>query len=132
MELVPISTLPNGATFRCPWRNEGAQYGQLKYCGAASAIVRVPKALGDGWDNDVTWSLGTLVEPCTDKEYLEQTYGSRENNPNASTVVSPVKRVWAICDEMDGNRKAILAKAEEEGINRNTAKTQYYKWKKNK
>lgn len=39
-------------------------------------------------------------------------------------------RVWAIADELHGDRPAIIAKAVAEGINKATATTQYSRWKK--
>lgn len=51
---------------------------------------------------------------------------------NASTVESPVKRVWAIADSMpDAKRKDVIAACVEEGIAFFTARTQYQKWKQN-
>jgi hypothetical protein len=51
---------------------------------------------------------------------------------NASTVESPVKRVWAIADSMpDAKRKDVIAACIEEGIAFFTARTQYQKWKQN-
>lgn len=51
---------------------------------------------------------------------------------NASTVESPVKRVWAIADSMpEAKRKDVIAACVEEGITFFTARTQYQKWKQN-
>jgi uncharacterized protein (DUF779 family) len=51
---------------------------------------------------------------------------------NASTVESPVKRVWAIADSMpDAKRKDVIAACVEQGIAFYTARTQYQKWKQN-
>ncbi len=51
---------------------------------------------------------------------------------NASTVESPVKRVWAIADSMpDAKRKDVIAACVAEGIAFFTARTQYQKWKQN-
>lgn len=51
---------------------------------------------------------------------------------NASTVESPVKRVWAIADSMpEAKRKDVIAACVEEGIAFFTARTQYQKWKQN-
>jgi len=51
---------------------------------------------------------------------------------NASTVESPVKRVWAIADSMpEAKRKDVIAACVAEGIAFFTARTQYQKWKQN-
>lgn len=51
---------------------------------------------------------------------------------NASTVDSPVKRVWAIADSMpEAKRKDVIAACVAEGIAFFTARTQYQKWKQN-
>lgn len=51
---------------------------------------------------------------------------------NASTVESPVKRVWAIADSMpEAKRKDVIAACVKEGIAFFTARTQYQKWKQN-
>jgi hypothetical protein len=51
---------------------------------------------------------------------------------NRSSVGSPVSRVWLICDTYGHHfsRKAIIGMCVKAGINRNTASTQYYHWKK--
>lgn len=52
---------------------------------------------------------------------------------NASTVASPVKRVWEIADSMPGaKRKEIIAECIAQGIAFYTARTQYQKWSQNK
>lgn len=52
---------------------------------------------------------------------------------NRSTAESPTKRVWAIADAMPGATRAeVVAKCVAEGINRNTAGTQYHHWSKAK
>lgn len=50
----------------------------------------------------------------------------------SSTVARPVDRVWAFCDRhgMDYSRKAVINYLVGMGINRNTAQTQYGKWRK--
>ncbi|MEV2063535.1 hypothetical protein ABZQ88_10320 [Pseudomonas aeruginosa] len=51
---------------------------------------------------------------------------------NASTVESPVKRVWVIADSMpEVKRKDVIAACVAEGIAFFTARTQYQKWKQN-
>lgn len=48
-----------------------------------------------------------------------------------STVNSPVRLVWEICDANRGAaRKSIIARCVSAGINKNTASTQYYHWKR--
>lgn len=52
------------------------------------------------------------------------------NAINRSTVNSPVRRVWAICGQNPSlSRKEIIQICVNHGINRNTAQTQYSKWK---
>jgi hypothetical protein len=52
---------------------------------------------------------------------------------NRSTAESPTKRVWAIADGMPGASRAdVVAACVAQGINRNTAGTQYHHWSKAK
>lgn len=49
--------------------------------------------------------------------------------PNASSIKSPCKMVWEICEQMKGERRGVvLAKCVESGIAYNTARTQYQQW----
>jgi hypothetical protein len=55
--------------------------------------------------------------------------GARER----STAISPVKIVWAVCDELaEQGRAAIIAACVEQGVHPSTAATQYAKWKRYK
>jgi hypothetical protein len=50
-----------------------------------------------------------------------------------SAADSPVKRVWAICNSMpNAARKHIITKCIEQGVNPNTAATQYAAWKRDR
>ena len=52
---------------------------------------------------------------------------------NRSDGDSPVKRVWAIAEAMPGaNRSEVVSACVAAGINKNTAGTQYFHWKKSK
>lgn len=86
---------------------------------------------------------GVELEPITpslwlgDKEAFE--HRSREHKATAagprakSDVESPTKLVWKIADEMPGaDRKDVIAACVEQGVNKATAQTQYYRWAKAK
>jgi hypothetical protein len=50
-----------------------------------------------------------------------------------STIQSPVKVVWAVCEEMKGAaRKDVVAECMKRGVNVHTAKTQYQRWSASK
>lgn len=50
-----------------------------------------------------------------------------------STIQSPVKVVWAVCEEMKGAaRKDVVAECTKRGVNVHTAKTQYQRWSASK
>lgn len=51
---------------------------------------------------------------------------------SASTIESPVRRVWEIADSMpDAKRKDVVDACIAQGINFFTARTQYQKWRQN-
>lgn len=54
--------------------------------------------------------------------------GTREK----STAESPVKIVWAVCEEKNGDRKAIIDECVSRGVHPSTAATQYSRWKRSK
>lgn len=65
----------------------------------------------------------------------EQVIRDRRDNPKKvrqrSAVHGAVSQVHKICERMKGQpRKDVIAACVKEGINENTAKTQYYKWQK--
>jgi hypothetical protein len=48
-----------------------------------------------------------------------------------STIQSPVKVVWTVCEEMkSAARKDVVAECMKRGVNVHTAKTQYQRWTK--
>ena len=50
---------------------------------------------------------------------------------NKSTVRKPVDIVWGMCKDMpDAARDEIVEACVALGVNKNTAKTQYYHWRK--
>ena len=65
--------------------------------------------------------------PGTKSSPVQGSGGPRER----SAADSPVKRVWAIADEMIGQpRKDVIAACVAAGVNKSTANTQYYHWSK--
>lgn len=129
-DLAPLGTFEAESIFLCPWKPHNANIGRVRRIGIGSVDVHVPNQDGDGWSQD-TWAPSTLVLPLEDREqYTRQTFGSSTTVQNKSKVSGPVAIVHEICDEMEGDRKAILEECEKRGINPNTAKTQYYAWRK--
>lgn len=128
--MTHLATLPEGSYFEAPWRKEGQRFGHLQHVGDASCRVRIPYE--DGWD--VTqWSSGTEVLPATQDQFLRQgNTGTSDGSPRQhSAIENPVQIVHALCDEMEGSpRDTIIAACVERGVNINTAKTQYYAWRK--
>ena len=50
-----------------------------------------------------------------------------------STIQSPVKVVWAVCEEMKSSaRKDVVAECMRRGVNVHTAKTQFQRWSASK
>lgn len=67
----------------------------------------------------------------TDEERAKRREQSQEGYKEMSTVSNPVQKVWDICNEnMELKRKEIIEICVEAGIAKNTAATQYAKWKK--
>ena len=129
--MVQLQTLSEGQAFRLPWRKPGVQLGRLLHIGVGSATVRIPRADGEGWDQ-MPVSLGTDVEATDIGEYQKQVVGSTEQNKRErSEVEKPVAVVHRICDEMEGStRNEIVQACTEAGVNRSTALTQFYAWRK--
>lgn len=129
---VDIASLPEGSTFRCPWRRPGADVGKILRIGPGSIHVHAANQEGTGWETS-HWSPSTAVEPCPEELYHRQSFGTGAGRlRNRSDAESPVQTVHRICDEMEGaDRKDVIAACVEAGVNINTAKTQYYHWKKN-
>lgn len=67
-----------------------------------------------------------------DRAIKEGPSGSEQKKPRErSKVGGAVARVWEVCEKNPGmDRKAVIAKCVEMGINENTAKTQYAQWRK--
>lgn len=127
---VALRTLKPGTAFRAPWRPEGEDIGELLEVGVGSCRVRIPEHDGASWGK-TNWSPNTLVEPTTVKELRAQSLTSDGSLRAKSTTESPVATVHRICDEMKGKpRDEIIQACINEGVNPNTAKTQYYKWRK--
>lgn len=136
MQKVKLSSLQPGDAFIAPWRNPEIAVGEIRDIGKGSVGVHVPVLEGEGWE-DTRWALGTMVVPTTRDRLNGQSIGTR--NRNRSKTDSPVERVHAICDELLAiaqqrkqplKRDDVIAKCLEEGINVNTAKTQFYAWRK--
>jgi hypothetical protein len=110
--------------------------------GAGSVTVKIPRVEGDGWEKDgYVISPGALVVPCESEEFFTQGFGKTETSGrmrNRSEAKKPVDIVWTLCDEMltrgvkptTVERDKVVAAALEQGVNENTAKTQFYKWRK--
>jgi hypothetical protein len=129
---VEIKDLKVGDAFIADWRPEGKQIGILVDKSESSVAVKIPDLYDDGKfegsEGSCRWSTATLVIPTTREEFnLSRSGGNRER----SATTSPVEKVHAICDSMpNADRKDIIAKCVADGINANTAKTQYYAWRK--
>ena len=133
MTTVALGSLPAGAdgTFTCPWKEEGKNAGIVLRSGVGSVQVRVANQEGDGWDT-THWSRDTQVTPVPAEVYRAQGFGKADER-NRSSVESPVKMVHRICTELaeqGKDRKAMIEECVKQGINENTAKTQYYAWRK--
>ena len=80
---------------------------------------------------------GHTVEPITPSMWGKDDKPSKVKGTVASRarseVESPTKLVWSIADSMPGaDRKEVIAACVEQGINKSTAQTQYYRWSKAK
>ena len=129
--MVALAELQEGTYFEMPWRPPHARFGHLQRIGSGSCHVRVPKTDEDGGWEYTHWAPGTKVLPATEQQFLTQG-GSTEGTPRErSTAESPVQIVHSLCREMEGaSRDTIIAECLKRGVNINTAKTQYYRWRK--
>jgi len=128
---VPLHTLPEDSYFELPWRNEGSRFGYLKRTTDSGCSVKIPKPDGVGYD-EYSISRRTRVLPATEHDYLTQRSDKEDAKPRAkSEIESPVAVVHRICDELEGHhRDEIIQACIDQGVNPNTAKTQYYVWRK--
>lgn len=123
-----LASLEIGTAFIAPWRPDGRNVGELVYKGLGSCTVRIPDSEGMGWDR-TTWAHGTEVIP-TDRAALNEQHLGNEDR-NRSSADSPVETVHALCDQMKGaTRDEIISACVAKGVNINTAKTQYYAWRR--
>lgn len=138
LTLVELGSLSDGDTFLCPWKEEGKNAGKIRNRGVGSVGVHVPNQDSDGWE-ETRWSPATQVVPCEPELYNRQGFGATGGRDvNRSEAESPVKLVHRICTEMIPNaanvtkeqRKAAMDECIKQGVNPNTAKTQYYHWRK--
>ena len=135
-ELVKVGSLAPRDAFEMPWRDEGKNIGEVIDIGVGSATVNIPRAEGDGWER-TNWSLDANVIPCSrDRLRTQDLVGTgTADNRVRSTTEKPVETVHRICAELHAQgkgRKEILEACIKAGVNPNTAKTQYYHWRKNK
>lgn len=133
MTLTTLGEMQDGDHFLLPGRKPGVAAGKLIRIGLGSASVHIPKVDGEGWDS-ITIALGTQVEPCSPELYNQQGYGEKGTGGrvrNRSEVKRPVDIVWGMCRDMPGaTRNEIVDACVALGVNINTARTQYYKWRK--
>lgn len=128
--MVKLGTLEVGSAFIADWRPEGRNIGEVVDRGVGSVTVRIPESDGSGWER-TPWSHGTDVIPTTREALNSQSLGSSGEARNRSTADNPVERVHQICAELGvAKRDEIWARCVAEGININTAKTQYYVYRK--
>lgn len=128
-DTIALGELEEGDAFLCPWKPAGVNVGEVIKKGTGSVTVRAPNQDCDGWDR-TPWAPETRVVPCDVEKVRSQTFGAEVDTSNRSKVKGAVSVVHDICDDLKGDRKAILAECEKRGINPNTAKTQYYAWRK--
>jgi hypothetical protein len=140
MKIVTVGSLAEGDTFIYPWRPYGQRAGRVERVGLGSVSVHVARHEGDGWERTAI-AHSTQVSPCPAEEYHEQSFGEGSSRvANRSQVRKPTEVVWAICDEMFADvdtlttamRDEMVKRAIADGVNESTAKTQYYRWKKNR
>lgn len=132
MDHVLLETIEEEACFILPGRPAGVHAGKVITQGMGSTTVHIPRHEGDGWDT-LPIARGTQVYPCHRDVYENQGFGqSRDSRvKNRSEVKKPCDIVWAVCKEMSTSpRNDIIAECIKQGVNPNTAKTQYYKWRK--
>jgi hypothetical protein len=130
-QAVQLSDLAPGSAFVMPWRGD-RNIGELVDIGAGSVGVRVPKSKeGEAaatWDFE-RWAASTRVIPTTREALNTQVIGS--TNRAKSAAESPVELVHRLCSEMKGKtRDEIVTACVAQGVNINTARTQYYAWRK--
>ena len=128
---MQLHELEPGQAFIMPWRPRGAHVGRVLSVGLGSATVHVPKTEDGTWER-TNWALATEIVPCSEEDFhaIHGTTGGRMMN--RSKVESPVEIVWAVCDELGDDRDAVVAECVRRGVNINTAKTQFYKWRKSR
>lgn len=129
---MQVSELKEGAVFVFPWRPPGYHVGRVLRIGKGSAHVKQRKLLDGTWE-DTYIALATEVELGTEEEFAEVFGGmmTKDGTKNRSTNESPVATVHRLCEENpEAPRKAIVEMAVKLGVNANTAKTQYYRWKR--
>lgn len=77
---------------------------------------------------------GHELEPMTPSLWNDKSEARAEGTIASrarSEAESPTKLVWSIADSMpDADRKDVIAACVEQGVNKSTAQTQYYKWSK--
>lgn len=138
--LTTLGEMKAGDTFILPWRPPGMNAGRIHHIGLGGATVHQPRHEGDGWETTYV-ALSTQVVPCHQDVYASQGFGEGAAGGrvmNRSTVKKPVDIVWGLCDEMIGRgtspttdqRNAMIEAAVSQGVNENTAKTQFYHWRK--
>lgn len=130
-QTVPLCSLPPESYFKLPWRKEGSNFGFLKRISDGGCSVKIPKPDGPGYD-EYSISRNTPAILATEHDYLTQRQEDANATPRArSDVESPVAVVHRICDELEGHhRDEIVQACIDQGVNPNTAKTQYYVWRK--
>jgi len=133
MDLTTLGKMQDNQTFVMPWRKPGARAGKIIRVGAGSVDVHIPKHDGTGWERTAI-ALETEVVPCDKELYLQQGFGEDGAGGrvrNKSTIKKPVDIVWGMCKDMTGaTRDEIVEACVALGVNKNTAKTQYYHWRK--
>lgn len=128
--MLQLKDLAPNQPFLMPWRKRGKHIGRLLSKGLGSATVHLPKR--DGTWERTNIALETQIEEATE-EMFASVYGGSSNGGtrNRSSNESPVQTVWDLCDENPtATRDEIIARAIEKGVNVNTARTQYYKWRR--
>lgn len=140
METVAVGDLAVGTTYLMPWRPAGIRAGRIMRQGHGSVTVHQPRHEGDGWERTAI-AKGTQVVLCDPSEYESQGFGEGGAGgrvKNKSTIRKPVEVVWGLCDEIIGrdsvvlkeDRAKVIDQAVEQGVNKNTALTQFYAWRK--
>lgn len=126
-DTVELGTLKTGDCFIMPWRPAGRNIGTVRHVGVGSVDVTEP---GTDQSSSGGWAHGTQVIP-TERQALIEQNAFRSETRERSSVESPVQLVHRICNEMKGKpRDEIIARCIELGVNKSTAKTQFYAWRK--